>query len=153
MKNSRAIFPGTFDPVTIGHYSVVLRALELFDEVIVCIGSNQSKQTVFSSDTRLALLRQAFSGLERVRVEKYDCLTVDFAAAAGAQYIVRGIRSVVDFEYEKAAAEANRLLTGVETVVLFTEEQYACVSSSLVRDLIRYGGDVARFLPPGVCLP
>jgi pantetheine-phosphate adenylyltransferase len=146
----RAIFPGTFDPFTIGHYSVVQRGLALFDEVVIGIGNNQTKKTFFSLETRINLAQQAFADNERVKIESYDCLTVDFAASVNASHILRGIRSVADFEYEHVAADANRKLTGIETVILFTEYEYAYISSSVVRDLILYGKDISAFLPPKV---
>ncbi|MDR2854108.1 MAG: pantetheine-phosphate adenylyltransferase [Prevotellaceae bacterium] len=146
----RAIFPGTFDPFTIGHYSIVQRGLTLFDEIIVAIGNNQTKKTLFPLETRIDIAQQAFAGDERVKVQSYDCLTVDFARQANAKYILRGIRSVTDFDYEHSIADANHKLAGIETVVFFTEYEYSYISSSVVRDLILYGKDLTAFLPPNV---
>ncbi len=149
----RAIFPGTFDPFTIGHYSIVMRGLNLFDEIIIGIGVNQSKKTLFDMDNRVNMIRQAFKNEPRVSIETYDSLTIDFADAMGAKYILRGLRTVSDFEYEHTIANANRQLNGLETVLLFTETEYSFISSTVVRDLIRYGRDISGFLPPGVICP
>ena len=148
----RAIFPGTFDPFTIGHYSIVLRGLTFFDEIVIGIGVNQAKKTLFSVEKRFELVQQAFVNEPRVKVASYDSLTVDFALSVGAQYVLRGLRSVGDFEYERTVADANRTLTGIETVILFTELKYSYISSTVVRDLISYGKDISIFLPPHVIL-
>lgn len=149
----RALFPGSFDPFTIGHYSIVKRALELFDEIVIGVGVNSSKKSLFTPDERLQMIKQAFANEPRVVVMSYDCLTIDFAQSVQTNYILRGLRTVADFEYERSIADANRLLSGIETITLFTEEQYACVSSSLIRDLYHYGKDIQAFLPPNVTLP
>lgn len=146
----RAIFPGTFDPFTIGHYSIVMRGLELFDEIVIGIGVNQSKKTHFDVEKRIEIVQQAFQGEPRISVQTYDSLTVDFAEKVGAKYILRGLRTVADFEYEHTIANANRQLNGLETVLLFTETEYSFISSTVVRDLIKYGRDINEFLPPGV---
>ena len=149
----RAIFPGTFDPFTIGHYSVVKRGLGLFDEIIIAIGKNQQKKTMFPLETRVNIARQAFADNKNVRVEVYDSMTVDFATQMGANYLLRGLRSVSDFEYEHSIADANRKLTGIETVILFTDYEHAYISSTVVRDLIYFGKDISAFLPPNVIYP
>lgn len=146
----RAIFPGTFDPFTVGHYDIVKRGLLLFDEVIIGIGINQSKKTLFSVDKRINIVEQAFKAEPRVRVVSYDCLTVDFASSVDAGFILRGLRSVNDFVYEQTIADANRRLSGIETVILFTESEYSYISSTVTRDLIAYGKNIVDFLPPGV---
>lgn len=148
----RAIFPGTFDPFTIGHYSIVMRGLGLFDEIIIAVGVNQSKKTLFDVEKRLDIIRQTFKDEPRVKVMSYNSLTVDFALSVEASYILRGIRSVSDFEYEHTIANTNRTLSGVETVILFTESEYSFISSTIIRDLISYGKDVSAFLPPNVTL-
>ena len=148
----RAIFPGTFDPFTIGHYSVVKRGLNIFDEIIVAIGVNQTKKTLFSVEKRMEIARQAFQGESRVKVMSYDSLTVDFAVSVDAQFILRGLRTVGDFEYERTIGDTNRILTGIETVILFTETAYSHISSTVTRDLISYGKDISEFLPPNVKL-
>ncbi len=144
----RAIFPGTFDPFTIGHYSIVKRGLGIFDEIVVAVGVNQLKKTLFDEEKRLQIIREAFRDEPRVKAASYDSLTVDFARSVDAAYILRGIRTVADFEYEHTIANTNRALTGVETVILFTESDYSFISSTIIRDLIAYGKDVSMFLPP-----
>lgn len=146
----RAIFPGTFDPFTIGHYSIVQRGLELFDEIIIGIGINQHKQTLFDADKRLDIIQQAFANEPRVKIMIYNSLTIDFAQAVKADFILRGLRTVADFEYERTIGDTNRILSGIETVILFTESTYAHISSTVARDLISYGKDISKFLPPNV---
>lgn len=148
----RAIFPGTFDPFTIGHYSIVKRGLSFFDEIVIGIGQNQSKKTLFSVEKRLELVQQAFKVEPRIKIASYNSLTVDFAKSVQAEYILRGLRSVGDFEYERNVADANRKLTGIETVILFTESEYSYISSTIVRDLYSFGKDISAFLPPNVKL-
>ena len=148
----RAIFPGTFDPFTIGHYSIVLRGLNMFDEIVIGIGHNQSKKTLFSIEKRFEMIEQAFVDQPRIKVQSYDSLTVDFARSVDAGFVLRGLRSVGDFEYERTIADANRKLTGVETVILFTESEYSYISSTVARDLISYGKDISSFLPPNVII-
>lgn len=142
-----ALFPGTFDPFTVGHESLVRRGLTLVDEVVIAIGVNEAKQCYFPIDKRLQMIRDLYQSEPRVRVESYDTLTVDFAREVGADFILRGIRTVADFEYEKTIAEMNRTLSGIETILLFTEPAHAHISSSIVRELLRYGRDVSSFLP------
>lgn len=147
---TRAIFPGSFDPFTIGHYSIVNRALAFVDEVVVAIGVNDAKRTTFSLETRIDIIKKAFEKNPRVNVMSYDSLTVDFAKEIDATVILRGIRSIADFEYEKTIADANRQLSGIDTILLFTEPQHSFISSTVVRDVLRYGKDVSNFLPPNV---
>ena len=146
----RAIFPGTFDPFTIGHYSVVKRALTFMDEVIIGIGINDNKKTWFPMDKRLEMIRGLFADEPRIRVEAYDCLTVDFAKEQNAGFIVRGIRTVHDFEYEETIADINRKLAGIETILLFTEPELTSISSTIVRELLQFGKDVTPILPEGM---
>ena len=148
----KAIFPGSFDPFTIGHYSVVKRGLELFDHITIGVGSNCSKKSFFTLEKRLDIIRQVFHDEPRVSVKAYDSLTIDFAKEEKADFILRGVRSANDFEYEKSIADINKRLSSIETVLLFTEPQHSAVSSTIVRDLLNYGKDVAAFLPPGVKL-
>ena len=148
----KAIFPGSFDPFTIGHYSVVKRGLELFDHITIGVGSNCSKKSFFTLEKRLDIIRQAFHDEPRVSVKAYDSLTIDFAKEEKADFILRGVRSANDFEYEKSIADINKRLSSIETVLLFTEPQYSAVSSTIVRDPLSYGQVVAAFLPPGVTL-
>ena len=144
----RAIFPGSFDPFTIGHHDIVMRGLEIFDEIIIGIGRNYNKREVFPIADRLAAIQRTYNKESRVRVEVYDGLTVDFAAEHQAQFILRGVRSTLDFEYERNIAEANKQLSGIETVLLYTRPEYAHISSTLVRDLHSHHKDITPFLPP-----
>lgn len=148
----RAIFPGTFDPFTIGHYSIVERGLSMFDEIIIGIGVNHLKKTLFDESKRLDIIHQAFSGEPRVKVMVYNSLTIDFAKSVDAQFILRGLRTVADFEYERTIGDTNRILSGIETVILFTESAYSHISSTVARDLMSYGKDISAFLPPNVKL-
>lgn len=143
----RAIFPGTFDPFTIGHYSVVERALTFMDEIIIGIGVNEKKHTWFPTEKRVRMIEKLYADNPRIRVEAYDGLTVDFARMREAQFIIRGIRTVHDFEYEETIADINRKLAGVETILLFTEPELTSISSTIVRELLLYGKDVSTFLP------
>jgi pantetheine-phosphate adenylyltransferase len=145
-----ALFPGTFDPFTIGHESLVRRGLSLMDEVIIAIGVNESKKSYFSLEKRMDMIRKLYRDEPRVMVESYDILTIDFAKKVGARYILRGIRSVFDFEYEKTIANMNRTISGIETFVLFTEPALTHISSTHVRELLRYGCDVSSFVPIGM---
>ncbi len=147
-RMKRAIFPGTFDPFTIGHYSIVMRGLNLFDEIIIGIGVNISKKTLFSVEKRIEMIEHTFRDEPRVKVQSYNSLTVDFAQSVDAGFVLRGLRSVGDFEYERSIADANHKLIGVETILLFTESEYSYISSTVVRDLISYGKDISMFLPP-----
>lgn len=146
----RAIFPGTFDPFTIGHYSVVNRALTFMDEVVIGIGINENKKTWFPTEKRVDMIRQLFADEPRVKVDSYDSLTIDFAKTKEAQFIVRGIRTVHDFEYEETIADINRKLAGIETILLFTEPELTSISSTIVRELLQFGKDVTPFLPKGM---
>lgn len=146
----KAIFPGTFDPFTIGHYSVVKRALTFMDEIVIGIGVNESKRTWFPTEKRLDMIRKLFTDEPRITVEAYSGLTIDFANQCGAKFIVRGIRTVHDFEYEETIADVNRKLSGIETILLFTEPELTSVSSTIVRELLKYGKDVTPFLPEGM---
>ena len=150
MEKRRAIFPGTFDPSTIGHQSLVDRALTLVDEIVISIGINSAKKTYFSLEERVASIEQLYRSDPRVKVMLYDSLTVDFAKRIDARFILRGIRTVNDFEYEKYMADVNRELTGIETFILFTEPEYTHISSSIVRELLQYGKDISRFVPQEV---
>ena len=143
----RAIFPGSFDPFTVGHYDIVKRGLTLFDEIIIGIGRNSTKKETFPIREREEAIRKIFKDEPRVSVHIYDCLTVDFAREVGAQFILRGVRCVQDFEYERNMAEANKDLGGIETILLYTRPEYAHISSTLVRDLYSYNKDVSAYVP------
>jgi pantetheine-phosphate adenylyltransferase len=148
----RAIFPGTFDPFTKGHYSIVERALTFMDEVVIGVGINEGKHTMFSPERRIEMISKLYANEPRVKVEAYSTLTVDFARKVDAQFMVRGIRSVKDFEYEESIADINRRLAGIETILLFTEPELSCVSSSVVRELLSFHKDVSMFLPEGMTI-
>lgn len=149
---NRAIFPGTFDPFTIGHESIVRRALTFIDEVIIAIGINEQKHSLFPVEKREQMIRDLYKDEPRVKVMSYSNLTVDFAHEVGANTIIRGIRTVKDFEYEETIADINRKLTGIETIFLFTEPDLASISSSIVRELMKYNKEVTQFLPKGMNL-
>ena len=146
----RGIFPGTFDPFTIGHYSIVQRALSFIDELIIGIGINENKNTYFPVEKRVAMIKKLYADNPAVRVEAYECLTADFAIQNDAPFIIRGIRTVKDFEYEETIADINRKICGVETILLFTETELTCVSSTIVRELLSYGKDISHFIPKGL---
>lgn len=146
----RAIFPGSFDPFTLGHHSIVMRTLAFMDEVIIGIGFNESKKGLLTLEKKMEGIRKVYADEPRVKVLAYSGLTVDFAREHEAEVIVRGIRSVKDFEYEEGIADINRKLSGIETVFLFTEPEYSAISSSVVRELLHYGKDVSMFLPEGM---
>ena len=146
----RAIFPGSFDPFTLGHHSIVKRALTFIDEVVIGIGSNEGKHNLIPVEKRTEMIRRLYADEPRIKVEAYSGLTVDFARKHDAAFIIRGIRSVKDFEYEESIADINRKLNNIETIFLFTEPELASVSSSVVRELLHYGKDVSMFLPEGI---
>lgn len=143
----RAIFPGSFDPYTIGHHDIVMRGLQVFDEIVIGIGHNYTKRETFPLEERLVAIQRIYNNEPRVRVEVYEGLTVDFALKHDAQFILRGVRSTLDFEYERNIAEANKQLSGFETILLYTRPEYAHISSTLVRDLHSHGKDIAAYLP------
>lgn len=142
-----AIFPGTFDPFTIGHDALVRRALNLVDELYIAIGINTEKRTMLTLDERIARVKDLYKDEPRVHVVSYEGLTTDFAQSIGAQFIIRGVRNTIDFEYERNIADVNRMLTGIETVLLISEPEYAAISSSVVRELAHFGKDVSKYLP------
>jgi pantetheine-phosphate adenylyltransferase len=148
----KVLFPGTFDPFTIGHLSIVERALCNFDEIVIAVGNNMFKKTFFPTEKRVEMAKKIFENEPRVSVFSYECLTADFAKEIGADVILRGIRTVADFEYERTIADANRYLTGIETILLFTETEYSFISSSVVRELLTYGKEVDRYIPKNLDL-
>ena len=147
-----ALFPGSFDPFTRGHESIVRRALPLFDKFVIAIGVNADKRSFMSMEQRKALIEDVFKDDPRVEVVSYTGLTVDVAREMGAKFIVRGVRLIQDFENEKHLAEVNRDISGIETILLYTLPEYSHISSSIVRELYRYGQDVSAYLPEGVKL-
>lgn len=141
------LFAGTFDPYTRGHHALVERALAMFDKVVVAVGRNLGKNCMFSLEERVAAIEKVYAGNDRVSVAVYDTLTMDFARSMGAVALLRGVRSVKDFEYERDIADINLRLGGMDTIMLISEPEYASVSSSVVRELIKYGKDVSVLLP------
>lgn len=145
------LFPGTFDPVTLGHVDIIDRALPLFDKIIVGIGLNASKAPMFTAEQRLRWIQEIYKDEPKVEGAVYEGLTVDFCRQIGARFILRGIRYVSDFEYEKTIADANRTLDkSIETIFLTGEPKYTSVASTIVRDIIRNGGNASLFLPAEV---
>ena len=142
------LFPGTFDPVTLGHVDIITRAISLFDEIVVGIGTNSNKKTMFSEEKRKQWLELIFKAEPKISVAVYEGLTINFCKTIGAKYILRGIRFASDFEYEKTIADANRTLdNSIETIFLTCEPKYTSIASTIVRDIIKNGGDASQFLP------
>ena len=142
-----AIFTGSFDPYTIGHDDILRRALPLFSSIIIGVGHNERKQYMLSVEERVEAIRKLYANEPKVRVEAYSDLTVEFARRVGARFIIKGVRSVKDFEYEREQAELNRRLGGVETLLLPADPALACISSSVVREIQHMGRDISEFLP------
>lgn len=147
-----AVFPGSFDPITLGHTSVIQRALPLFDEIIVAIGNNAQKKYMFDLKQREDWIKGAFKS-PKIRVEIYQGLTVEFCEKINAKFILRGVRNTQDFEFERSIAQMNRKLNDeIETISIFTDPEYAAISSTIVRDIIRNHGDAQQFLPKNIQL-
>ncbi|TXN36755.1 pantetheine-phosphate adenylyltransferase [Flagellimonas hymeniacidonis] len=143
----RAIFPGSFDPLTLGHYDIIKRGITLFDELLIAIGINADKKYMFSLEERTDFIKNAFKDEPKIRVVTYEGLTVDFCKKVDADFILRGLRNPGDFEFEKAIAHTNRQLSEIETVFLLTSSGKSYISSSIVRDVIRNGGDYTGLVP------
>ncbi len=144
----RAVFPGSFDPFTIGHESIVLRGLDLFDEIIIAIGYNSNKPGFFPIDQRIQWIKDVFKDYPRIQVDAYQMLTIDYCRKVEAQFILRGLRTSADFEYERAIAQVNKTLAPqIESAFLLTLPEHTMVTSSIVRDIIRHGGDASQLLP------
>jgi pantetheine-phosphate adenylyltransferase len=151
MSSRICLFPGSFDPITNGHVDIIRRSVSLFDKLVIGVGINSGKQPMFSAEQRVDWIRATFQDDARIEVAAYEGLTVDFCRKLNANYILRGVRYVSDFEYEKAIADMNRMLEpSVETIFLPCTPEFATISSTLVRDVIRNHGDVARFIPQAV---
>ncbi|RRQ47743.1 pantetheine-phosphate adenylyltransferase [Maribacter algicola] len=146
----RAIFPGSFDPLTLGHHDIIMRGITLFDELIIAIGKNAEKKYMFTLDERMSFIKKAFAKEPKIKVLTYEGLTVDFCKKVNANYILRGLRNPADFEFEKAIAHTNRKLSEIETVFLLTSSGKSYISSSIVRDVIRNGGDYTGLVPESV---
>ena len=146
----KAIFPGSFDPITNGHYDIIKRGVSLFDEVIVAIGVNAEKKYMFSLEERKRFIEKAFKDEPKVRVITYSGLTIDLCKKENAEFILRGLRNPADFEFEKAIAHTNRVMSKIETVFLLTAARTSFISSSIVRDVLRNGGDISQLVPESV---
>lgn len=146
---NKGLFVGSFDPFTIGHDSIVRRALPLFDHIIIGVGVNERKKYMLSAEERVRRIKRLYADEPKIEVKAYSDLTIDFARREQATYIIKGVRSVKDFEYEREQADVNRLLSGVETIFLYAEPQLSSISSSMVRELQHFGRDISEFLPKG----
>jgi pantetheine-phosphate adenylyltransferase len=146
----KAIFPGSFDPITNGHYDIIKRSISLFDEIIVAIGVNAEKKYMFSLEDRKRFIEEAFQDEPKVKVITYSGLTIDLCKKENAEFILRGLRNPADFEFEKAIAHTNRVMSKIETVFLLTAARTSFISSSIVRDVLRNGGDISQLVPESV---
>ena len=148
----KAIFPGSFDPITIGHVDIIKRAMKVFDEIIIAVGDNTDKKYMFPKEKRVEFVKQTFYNYDNVKIESYDGLTVDFCRKNNIEFMIRGLRNPADFEFEKSIALTNREMTDIETIFLLTSPENSFISSSIVRDLIRNNGDYKLFIPEGITL-
>ena len=147
----RAVFPGSFDPITLGHENIIRRAIPMFDEIVIAIGVNGSKKSMFTLDQRIEMLTRVFSNAPSVNVETFSGLTVRFCEKVNAEWMLRGVRNGADFEYERTIAQMTKKLNpSLETVILFTDPEFAPISSTVVRDILANGGDVSSFVPKAV---
>ncbi len=148
-----AVFPGSFDPFTIGHESIVKRAMPMFDKIIIMVGYNANKKSFFSLEKRVKWIKQVFQNEKKIEVTVHEGLTVDFCRAAGAKYILRGLRTSSDFEYERAIAQVNKKLhPEIETIFLLTLPEHTPINATIIRDIVFHGGDASMFLPKGLDL-
>ena len=148
----KAVFPGSFDPITIGHLDIVKRGIKIFDEIIIAVGDNTDKKYLFSKEKREEFVERTFSDYDKVKIESYNGLTVDFCKKNNVEFMIRGLRNPADFEFEKSIALTNREMTGIETIFFLTSPENSFISSSIVRDLIRNKGDYKLFIPKGIIL-
>ena len=148
----KAVFPGSFDPITIGHVDIVERAIKVFDEIIIAVGDNTDKKYMFPKEKRVEFVKQTFYNYNNVKIESYDGLTVDFCRKNNIEFMIRGLRNPADFEFEKRIALTNREMTDIETIFFITSPENSFISSSIVRDLIRNNGDYKLFIPKGITL-
>jgi len=146
----KAVFPGSFDPVTLGHVDIIERALPLFDEIVVAIGHNASKNYMWDLDTRLRFLEETFEGFPTVKVGQYHGLTADYCKSIGASYILRGLRNSLDFSYEKSIAQSNATVGGVDSIFIISSPETSHISSTIVRDIARHAGDISSLVPASV---
>ncbi|MCA0932250.1 pantetheine-phosphate adenylyltransferase [Lutimonas saemankumensis] len=145
-----AVFPGSFDPLTLGHTDIIDRGLPLFDEIIIAIGTNSSKKYMFSLEERRKFIEKTYEDEPKIRVDTYEGLTIDYCSKVGSQFILRGLRNPADFEFEKAIAQTNRKMSEIETVFLLTSADTSYISSSIVRDILVNKGDVSMLVPKAV---
>jgi pantetheine-phosphate adenylyltransferase len=148
----RFVFPGSFDPITLGHQEIIERALPLCDELIIAVGENKEKKNMFSLADRMDFIRNTFQNTSKIKVASYEGLTIDFCKKVDAKALVRGLRNPADFEFEKSVAQTNRKLSGIETVFLLTSAEHSFVSSSIVREIILHKGDFSSLVPKAVRL-
>jgi len=148
----RFVFPGSFDPITLGHQEIIERALPLCDELIIAVGENKEKKNMFSLADRMDFIRNTFQNTSKIKVASYEGLTIDFCKKVDAKALVRGLRNPADFEFEKSVAQTNRKLSGIETVFLLTSAEHSFVSSSIVREIILHKGDFSSLIPKAVRL-
>jgi len=146
----KAVFPGSFDPITLGHQDIISRALPLFDEIVIAIGINDDKKYMFTIDERVAFIKDTFKNEPKITVTTYKGLTIDYCKKINADYMLRGLRNPADFEFEKAIAQTNRKLSGIDTLFLLTSAETSYISSSIVRDVLRNGGDYTILVPDSV---
>lgn len=147
----RAVFPGSFDPITLGHEDIVVRGTELFDEIIVAIGVNSAKKSMYSLEVRKQMLEDTFKHLPQVKIETFEGLTVDYCEKVDANWLLRGVRNANDYSYESTIAQMNKLQNnGLDTCILFTDPEFAPVSSTVIRDILQNGGDVSEFVPQAI---
>ncbi len=148
----RAVFPGSFDPLTLGHTDIIDRALPLFDEIIIAIGTNSTKKYMFSLEQRKEFINKTYSGISKIKIDTYEGLTIDYCKKNDIDFILRGLRNPADFEFEKAIAQTNRKMSKIETVFLLTSADTSYISSSIVRDIIKNKGDVSLLVPKSVII-
>lgn len=146
----KAVFPGSFDPITLGHVDILNRALPLFDEIVIALGVNSEKKYMFSLEQRRSFVEKCFPNNKKITLDNYSGLTVDFCKKNQAEFILRGLRNPADFEFEKAIAINNRKIANIETVFLLTSPETSFISSSIVRDILKNGGDATSLLPEGL---
>jgi len=149
--NKIAVFPGSFDPITVGHENIVLRALDLFDEIIVAIGVHSTKQPLMKIEARVKMVNKVFESYDQVYADSFEGLTVDYCKKVNATHMLRGIRTAADFEYERAIAQINkRMLPNVESIFLLTSPEHTPVNSTIIREIIQHNGDASQFIPKGI---
>lgn len=146
----RAVFPGSFDPLTLGHTDIIDRALPLFDEIIIAVGTNSSKKYMFTLDQRIAFIKKTYNNVAKIKVDTYQGLTIEYCKKVNSDFILRGLRNPADFEFEKAIAHTNRRMSEIETVFLLTSADTSYISSSIVRDILQNKGDVSLLVPKAV---